>query len=241
MDIIGDIEAVVLCGGLGTRLRSAVPDVPKVLAEVNGVPFMDVILAHLLHQGFRRVLLCTGYQAESVEKRYRGGYKGLKVSFSREDEPLGTGGALKHAQKYIKSDPFVMLNGDSFCRVHFDELLKTHRAKHAEGTIVISTVKDSRDYGQVVMDSETGAIIGFKEKDAAGSSSSGKKFFVNAGVYCFNRSVFGLMPDAKKFSLEKDLFPKMTDGKLYGCMTTESFLDIGTPERYLNAQNKGTA
>jgi NDP-sugar pyrophosphorylase family protein len=237
MDNLQGIDAVILAGGLGTRLRETVKDVPKVLAEVSGAAFLDIILEYLAKEGFKRVVLCTGYKAEDIEKRYGGAFKGMSIVFSREETPLGTGGAIKQAKTLIQSDPFVVLNGDSFCRIDFRQLVRTHTKTRRVGTITVSIVDDSCDYGCVEIDQKTLVVKGFYEKQGPRAGLAQKKV-VNAGVYCFSQSLFSMMPQDSKFSLEKDFFPKLIGGQLFAWKTQESFFDIGTPERYKSAQSK---
>lgn len=119
-----NITAAVLCGGQGTRLRPVIGDLPKCLAPVAGKPFLEYILEHLKEQGIVKVVLCVGYGAEQVEDRFGGGeYEGLYIRYSREIEPLGSGGALRHALPLLDSDPVLVLNGDTFCKFNLEDIL----------------------------------------------------------------------------------------------------------------------
>lgn len=241
MKDLRSIDAVILCGGLGTRLKSEMGGTPKVMAPIEGQPFLDFLIRHLGDSGFKRVVLCTGYKSQFIEKYFKANPQNLTIKFSRETEPLGTGGALKNAGGVIKSDPFIVLNGDSMCPLNFQKFLEFHEAKKALASIVVSKFRDQRDFGSMGLDS-TGRINAFKEKIKNKEASGGEQANVNAGVYCFNREIFKKMPPDKKFSLEKDFFPTLTKESFFGFMVEESFLDIGTPERYhaaLKALKKG--
>lgn len=234
---LANTDVAVLCGGLGTRLRNVIGETQKTMATVAGEPFLNLVLEYLKNHGFSRVILCTGYQAEQVEEYYKNRDVGLKLEFSREHEPLGTGGAIKNARGKIHSENFIVLNGDSFCPVQYPAFLNYHQQKKAIVTIAVSQVADSRDYGTVLLD-EQNHITGFKEKSASAWSQA-VPGYVNAGVYCFNHTALSLMPPQVVFSLEKDVFPTLPQriGKdFYGFPVEGEFMDIGTNVRFQAAQ-----
>lgn len=228
---VDSVDALVLCGGKGSRLQSSVADRPKVMAEVNGRPFLDYILDHLENQGLRRVILCTGYKAEMIQDHYRDQERDLFIDFARESEPLGTGGALKHAAEIIDSEDFFVLNGDSFCPLNFERMLSCHTEKGGIATIAVSPVDGSKDYGRVLFDEHT-QIHAFEEK------IRGESGWVNAGVYCLNEDILSAMPQMKTFSLEYDCFPKWIPEGLIAFEAGEPFWDIGTPERLERAKQE---
>ena len=228
---VSECDAVILCGGQGKRLRGVIQDVPKAMAEIDGRPFLDFIFDHLKAQGITRVVLCTGYKADVIEAHYRGRERGMTVEFSKENVPLGTGGALKNARGLIFSDPFFVFNGDSFLAADLQRLLNFHIKKKAEASMIVSQVTERGDYGSVALDDEQ-RVTAFHEKtDAEGLS------IVNAGVYCFNQCLFPRMPNTAQFSLEREFLPQLTGGKFYGLITSKPFVDIGTPERYNYAKH----
>ena len=229
-DDIKKIDAVVLCGGLGTRLKSVLGATPKVMAEIEDKPFLDILVNHLKDQRISRVVLCTGHQAQLVESYFSNNPVGIDIEFSREETPLGTGGALKKAKEKIKSDNFIVVNGDSLCKVELSALLEFHKVKQALASIVVAEVKDASDFGGVGINEDL-SISDFseKERDVAGG-------YVNAGVYCFNKKVFSLMPGKNKFSMEYDMFPELINKGIYGYCVDNEFLDIGTPERLEKAK-----
>lgn len=227
---MNDCDAVILCGGLGTRLRSVTGETPKVMAQVSGGPFLDLIIEHLKKEGVTRVVLGTGYKADTVEQYYREHDHGLTIDFSRENAPLGTGGAVKHARAIISSDPFLVLNGDSFLPADLQAFLGFHKEKNALASILVTQAGQAKDFGSVDLDG-SGRVTGFREKAPDGGSS-----WVNAGIYCFSQKVFLCMPSRPVFSLETDLFPGLAGKQFYGYCSDKTFLDIGTPQRYESAQ-----
>ena len=228
-----NIDVAILCGGFGKRLRREIGESQKVMAVVGQEPFLDVVLKNLIAQGFKRFILMTGYQADSVEKYYSKNNFGVAIEFSRENEPLGTGGALKNARPLIQSEPFICMNGDSWCSLDYKALLNFYFSKKTSAALVLSKVKDTQDFGAITIDPAQ-RILNFQEKQK--SSSVAGPFCVNAGVYCFSKEVFDWMPAAKKFMFETDFFPSIVPKKIYGFVTEQKFLDIGTPQRFKKAQ-----
>ncbi|VAW16050.1 hypothetical protein MNBD_BACTEROID05-1106, partial [hydrothermal vent metagenome] len=155
----------------------------------------------------------------------------MVIDFSRELEPLGTGGAIRNAQELIVSDSFIVFNGDSLCPVDLKELFCAHQKSEAMATLTVAKVDEGKDYGGIVLD-DNNQIAAFNEKPGSAIS------FANAGVYCFNQSIFSVMPNQENFSLEYDVFPGMVNHSLHGFQTKKSFQDIGTPDRYEQAKKQ---
>jgi NDP-sugar pyrophosphorylase family protein len=231
MNRLKDIDVYILCGGKGKRLQALSGDIPKPLMRVAGRPFIDRLIGFLAAQGFRRVLLGIGYHAAFFEKHYSRRRKRLpQVVLIKERTPAGTGGALALAKKHIRSATFFVLNGDSFCDFNAPKLLDAHRRKKALATILLKKVKDGSDYGAITLAPNL-RIVRFNEKQAGV-----KDCYINAGVYVFDQKVFGLMPERRKFSLEKDVFQRFTRQAVFGYpVHGKSFIDIGTPERFRKA------
>jgi D-glycero-alpha-D-manno-heptose 1-phosphate guanylyltransferase len=227
-----NIDAAILCGGLGKRLRKTIGRKQKTFVEFNGRPFLDIVLNSLKRQGIKRVILLTGYQAKELETYYRKNTQGLKISFSREKTPLGTGGAVKHAKKLIQSKTCLVLNGDCFSDINLKKMVSFHRAQKAMATIAVSKVNDNKGFGGIVLGKDCD-VSAFIEK---GKDKKIKN--VNAGIYCLSKDAFKMMPTQKKFSLEYDFFPCMIGHRFYGFKTQDKFYDIGTPERLNQARNK---
>lgn len=226
------IDIVILCGGLGLRLKKIVKDIPKPMVKVGDNSFLNIIIDNMVNFGFRRFILCTGYKGEIIRRYYRNNKKkGVDILFSHETELLGTGGAVKKAKRLIKSNPFFVMNGDTFSEFSAFNLLKFHKRKEALISMVLTKSSSSRDYGEIKLDKSL-KIICFIEKN-----KSAEKKLVNAGVYIFSKKVFDYMPRKRKFSLERDFFPRMIDNKFYGYIIKGTFIDIGTPERYEKAKN----
>ena len=218
-------DAIILAGGLGTRLRKVFPDLPKPLAPVNGEPFLTILLRQLKTFGVERVVLAVGYKAESVMAAYsdRSDY-GLEIAFSVEPEPLGTGGAIKRALALTRGPEVLVLNGDSYAEVSPDAFYAFHKDRRSLFTLALRRVNDTGRYGRVETDA-SGKILSFAEK-AAGSG------LVNAGIYLASRAVFSGVPEDKKISLENAILPALAGHGAYGFETSGLFIDIGLPETY---------
>jgi len=220
-----EIDVVILCGGLGTRLRGIIDDRPKVMAEINGRPFLDILIDYIKDYKFRRFILCVGYMSDVIKEYYIKKSSDMAILFSEEREPLGTAGAIKNAEKLIRSEIFLVLNGDSICEIDLEDFLRFHNSKKALHSIVLAAIDDPADYGVIKLD-ENQKIISFSEKTAVQGVS-----LVNAGIYLMNMTVLGDIPSGQRFSLEYDLLPKILDKGIYGYITDRKLMDIGTPER----------
>lgn len=234
---LSNIDAAILCGGLGTRLRPVIGEQQKVMVAVDGQPFLEILIDELAGQGVQRIVLLTGYQAEDLQNYFSKKKNGPQLNFSKENMPLGTGGALKQAKALIQSDPFFLLNGDSYCRVDFSEMLKFHQSQVALCTIALSSVENQDDYGTVVIDGNK-RVTAFKEKNV--TRDPGPVTRINAGVYCLSQDIFKRLPAVEKFSLETEVFPQLIQDRVYGFDTHNSLTDIGTPERLKTAQSNFT-
>jgi NDP-sugar pyrophosphorylase family protein len=223
------MDVVILCGGFGTRLRPLSGQRQKVLVPVGGKPFIGRLMDSLLNDGFKRFVLCSGYQKEQIRSFFE--HQRYDVFFSEENEPLGTGGAIKHAMSHIESSSFLVLNGDSICPTNYHDLAAYHHAKGGVMTVVLTKPLAEKDYGVIQID-QSGRIVAFREKSEALECG-----YINAGIYVMNRDIFGIMPAAEKFSLEYDLMPKVIAAGCYGFVTNGVLVDIGTPERCSYAQN----
>lgn len=231
--ILKDTDVIILCGGRGSRLKRITKNLPKPLIKIGDRPFLDILIAYLSKFGLRRFILALGYRADMIRKHFsENDVRGLKILFSREKEPLGTGGAVKNAQHLIRSDYFFVLNGDSFYNIGLSEFLRFCLKKTIFlGAIALKKTTSGKDYG-AISKGPHGRIINFDEKNKVS-----KNCFINGGIYIFKRNIFSKMPGHKKFSLEKDLFPKLAAVKgFYGYETSGFFIDIGTPQRLKKAR-----
>lgn len=228
------VDAVILAGGRGTRLSGAVPGIAKVLAPVKGRPFLDYVLDFLVAQGVARIVVSVGHFQEQVVRTYQGLHF-ADLRFSCEDEPLGTGGAVRRAVTQVRSDPFLVLNGDSLCYVEIKSLLSLHAEHHAQATVVLARPDARSDVGSVWLDSGS-RIVKFSEK-RPGAAGRASERFANAGIYAFTQSVFSNWT-ATNFSLEHDVLPQLVaNNACYGLVAPGTIVDIGTPERYAQAQS----
>jgi D-glycero-alpha-D-manno-heptose 1-phosphate guanylyltransferase len=227
----GRIEAAILAGGFGTRLRPALADRPKVLAPVIGRPFITYLLDQLVDAGCTRTILLTGYKAEQVQHYLGDSYSGMILNYSRETEALGTGGALRLAMGLFTGVDLVVLNGDSYCSVDFRELLEFHHTHKADLTMTLAHVSDTSRFGQVQLDAQQNVRV-FGEKNTIGSG------WINAGVYVLKRALIRLIGAGVAVSFEREVIPDwMQRYRVLGFPCRGCFLDIGTPQSYALAHN----
>ncbi len=225
----GGVRAFVLCGGHGTRLRSVLVDRPKSMGLISGTPFLQLLLDRLRSQGVSDVILGTGHMAEKIESYFGSGNKfAMRIRYSREDEPLGTGGALKLAEPLI-SDPVLVLNGDSYVEWNLNPMLGLFR-KDADIVVVLQAVADVSRYGSVALDQE-GRITQFIEKGVRGGPG-----LINAGVYLLRKRIVRDLPAGTAISLEREVFPRLLERGVFGLVCTGFFIDIGIPDDLKRAQ-----
>lgn len=225
-----NLDAIILCGGLGTRFQKVMDDRPKVMALVNNQPFLDFVIEKFLRFGLKRLILCIGYMSEYIKNYYQTSPYFPYLVFSEEIEPLSTGGAIKYAQGHIRSQNFFVVNGDSYCDADLESFLSFHLTKPDALISILLVPQDGRkDTGFVVLDDQTSFITAFNEKQRNQNS------YINSGVYIFNKEALSLIPKNQKVSLEYDVFPKLAGKNLYGFPTKSRVIDIGTPERYQKA------
>lgn len=229
---LNKIDAVILCGGPGRRLGAITKDTPKPMAMIGNRPFLEILIRHVSSFGFNRFVLCAGYKKEAIEDHFRTHKGDIEIVFSEEDEGnlLGTAGAIKKAERVIKSDTFLVMNGDSFADIDLGRFLEFHGKKKAVVSIALTRSTKRDDTGLVRLD-EGGEITAFSEKKGALNAA-----YMNIGTYFFNNTVFQHIPPDIRFSLEYDLFPSMVDKGIYGYVVDTEVIDIGTPERLEKAK-----
>lgn len=230
MTNIKDVDVLLLCGGLGTRLRSTIGENQKVAADVAGRPFLSFQLERLAKFGIQYVVLAAGFGAGQIAEVMKDYHYGMDVVLSVEPQPLGTGGAIKLARDKAKGKKWIIMNGDCYSHVDLKKILMFHDQKRSLVTLAVAQRDDAQDYGTIALD-ETQRIVAFREKES--SCTTG---YVSVGVYCFEDRAFDLMPLQDKFSIETEYFPMILDEPVYGFLDQGSFLDIGTPERFEEAQ-----
>lgn len=225
-------EALILAGGLGTRLQSVVSDVPKPMAQVAGKPFVEYILQYLKEFGVERVVFSIGYKAEAFQNYFGKKYQGIEIEYVIEKEPLGTGGALKYALEHCIHNDILVLNGDTFFNIELDDLWIFHQLHQADFTMALREAENASRYGTVQLN-DSGKITAFVEKQGVE-----KEGLINAGIYILNKSIFNSYQLPDKFSLEKDFLEMhLSELNLFGCICEGYFIDIGIPEDYKKAQD----
>jgi NDP-sugar pyrophosphorylase family protein len=221
-------QAVLLVGGLGTRLRSETGDLPKAMIDVGGMPFLDRILVHLRHSEIKAVVLAVSYARESIEEHFQDGCRlGISITYSRETQPLGTGGALRLTLPLLKGGQALVLNGDSFVDLDYRDMFEFHRASKNQLTIAAVQMADCRDFGRLRI--ANGNVVGFVEKDERDRSDG----YINAGVYVFESGLIEAIPAGVVQSLENEVFPSILSrgGRIGAYCIHGYFLDLGTPAR----------
>lgn len=225
------MDAIILAGGLGTRLREVVPALPKPLAPVAGKPFLAWILQSLAGSGtVTRVILSVGYRAGMIEAAFGSHFAGLELSYMRETEPLGTGGAMRLALANVRGTAALVLNGDSFADFDPQGLVAAHRAGGRSLTVSLASVADVARYGRVQVDGLS--IIDFAEKGGSGPGQ------INAGIYAMAADLLGDLALPGRFSFETDfLMPRLQMLRPNAYSLGGRFIDIGVPDDYRLAQS----
>ena len=227
------LEAIILAGGLGTRLRTVVSDVPKPMAEVGGKPFLEYLMSSIVQQGITHIILAVGHKHSVIRDYFGNFFEGCEVSYSVEDSLLGTGGALLQASKILKSSAtFVLLNGDTFFPISIEGLMQVHKKYEADFTVASFPASESGRYG-VLQTTGSNIIVGFDGKTALQGEPA------NGGVYAVNPAVLSLKhPFGPIVSLEGELLPfLLSNNAKFRYVSFENFfLDIGIPRDYLSIQ-----
>jgi dTDP-glucose pyrophosphorylase len=223
------LEAIILAGGLGTRLRTLVSDRPKPMARVAGRPFLELLLDMLASEGIAHVVLSIGYRGDEIRSHFGSSYAGISLEYSEENEPLGTGGAIQRALERVAADPVFVLNGDTYLELPYAQMLERFREHDASVMIALHHVRDTSLYG--VVEVEGDRVVGFEPR---GDGNAG---WVNSGVYLIQRSIFAALDLRAPFSFESDfLVPEVADLQPACFLTKGLFIDIGAPESFMRAQ-----
>ncbi len=222
-------EAIILAGGLGTRLAKTVSDRQKVMAPAGGRPFLAYVLEDLAKKGFSSVVLAVSYHHDQIKEYFGNKYKNLRLLYSIEDIPLGTGGAIKKALTLCENTDVTVINGDTFFDIDFDSLYAFYKNTEASVALAAKEMPDCTRHSTLEI-AENGKITEFSEKKPQ------KKGFINGGIYIVNKNIFFNFPDTR-FSFEKDILEKMTQG-LYAKKCSGYFIDMGIPEAYFRANTE---
>lgn len=224
-------EAIILAGGLGTRLKTVIPDLPKSLAPVGGKPFLAYLLDNAKHQGITKFVFALGYKTELIESFVKECLPRDAFQFSVEEEPLGTGGAILKACKKISGENAIVLNADTYFGVSFLNLSIIHELQKADCTLALKPMKSFNRYGAVEIEHQV--ITGFSEKKFHVSG------LINGGIYALSTEAFLQKHFPVKFSFEKDYLEKeYAGGRIMGMVSDAYFIDIGVPEDYEQAQKE---
>lgn len=223
-------EAIVLAGGLGTRLREAVPELPKCLAPIDGKPFLSYLIRYYLSQGVERFIFSLGYRHEMIVDMLKKEFPSLSCDMVIEQEPLGTGGAIAFAMDKTIEEDVIILNGDTFYSIDLERFSEQHLSLGGECTLALKPMKDFYRYGVVEIDTN-GTITSFKEKQHYAEG------LINGGVYAVHVPSFLQYEFPSKFSFEKDYLEKQFEtGSIKGHVEDGYFIDIGIPQDFNRAQ-----
>lgn len=224
-------QAVVLAGGRGLNMRPFTHEVPKGLFPVGGKPILEHIVELLCRFEVRDIIFSIGHLGDKIKEHFGDGKKfGVNIIYVLEKEEVGTGGALNLAKKYIKSESFLVIHGDILIDVELSDFISFHKEQETVATIALTSVVDTSEFGEVVMQGTK--ITQFREKPKKGKQTSQ---LINCGLYLFNHDIFNYIPQ-KGFSLLEDLFPSLAErGQLSGYLFAGHWVDIGTPSSYERA------
>lgn len=229
--MLRQLKAIILAGGLGTRLREVIKDVPKPMATIAGRPFLEYLVLQLARWKMKEIIISIGYKGDVIKAHFGNGRNfGVNIRYSEEKELLGTGGAIRQSLTCIDGKEFMVMNGDTFLNVDFHELVSSHYARQAKATISLVQTQGTSRYGGVERN-EKGEVVRFVEK------STEKDVLINGGVYIFRREVFTSIPSGN-VSLEKEILPFLVNQGLYGIIVNGFFVDIGVPYDYINLNNE---
>jgi D-glycero-alpha-D-manno-heptose 1-phosphate guanylyltransferase len=226
-----EVTTLILAGGQGTRLRGVLPGTPKVLAPVDGRPFLSYLLDQLHVAGIRDVVLCTGYRADQVREAFGTRYQDLELRYSAESRPLGTAGALRLALTQAKAERFLVLNGDSYIDCPLDAFHRWHLARESSflGSLLLTWTEETSRFGTVELGPRD-AIRSFREKCPLPEAG-----WINTGVYLFNRFLLESIRLDRNTSLEREIFPRWIRQGLGGYTVHAPLVDIGIPESFAQA------
>jgi D-glycero-alpha-D-manno-heptose 1-phosphate guanylyltransferase len=225
-------EAIILAGGLGTRLRSAVPDLPKCMAPVNEKPFLTYVINYLISEGVTRFIFSLGYKSEAIIAFLKKDFSSLLYETSIEDDPLGTGGAVKKALSLAKEKSVLIVNGDTYYNLDAEILASVHSLSGACCTLGLKPMQNFDRYGVVEID-HCSVVTRFREKQFYESG------LINGGIYALHRDKFLEENLPEKFSFEKDYLEKFyKTRRMFGVVQDEYFIDIGIPEDFERAQRE---
>lgn len=223
------MEAIILAGGLGTRLRSVIGDLPKPMAPIGDKPFLWYLLSSLDKYDVKRVILAVGYKYQGIQEFFGVRFGHLDIDYSVEEEPLGTGGGIRWAFNKVTGPQVLILNGDTFFHIDYSRLAEFHLSLKSDLTIALKPMLNFNRYGNVL--TQKSRVVGFEEKNDMESGN------INGGVYMANPDLFAGLDLGERFSFEKDFLERYVHQlNFHAYMTEGYFIDIGIPEDYRKAQ-----
>ena len=225
------MEVIILAGGFGTRLQSVIKDVPKPMADINGKPFLEYLLNYLSKYNITDVVLSVGYKQDAIKNYFKTKYHNIDLKYSCEEEPLGTGGAIKKATEMLnkKDNKVLVINGDTFFKADLTKLIEVDKTLNSDITLCLKEMINFDRYGSVKVDN--GVITKFEEKKFY------KKAYINCGMYVISKNIFEKIETLDKFSFEEFLETNLSNMKICSYVSNDSyFIDIGIPTDYEKAQ-----
>jgi len=230
------VKAIIIAGGLGTRLRPLTYNIPKPIVPLVNKPFVFHQIELLKKFGINEVILNLHYLSDNIRNLFDDGKRlGVKIYYSIEKTLLGTAGAVKNAEEFFDNDPMLVFNGDILTDINLTKLINYHIEKKAKATLTLTTVEDPTIYGLVITDKE-GKVLEFREKPSWEHVTANT---INAGIYVVDSSIFKLVPKNKEFSFERQLYPMLLEKgeRIYGYNSDAYWMDIGDPGKYLQAHH----
>ncbi len=230
-----NMQALILAGGEGKRLKKIIKDRLKPMALIREKPFLEYLIRFLIKNGITEIILSVGYKAEQIIEYFSNGKRlGINIEYAIEKEKLGTGGGLKNAESFIYTDPFWVLNGDSISDIPLNKMYCYYININADFLIALKCNKDTERFGSVEVD-DNGKVINFLEKSGCINNN-----YINVGTYLFNKNIFQHIELNKEQSLEYNVFPRLIGKRFFGYIGEFKFIDIGTPESYFKVLKKGS-
>lgn len=222
-------EAIILAGGFGKRLRSVINDIPKPMANINNKPFLEYLITKLSKQGINKIIFSVGYKYEIIQNYFGNIYNNISFIYAIEEEPLGTGGAIRNALNFVNNNDVFIVNGDTFFNINYINLFNFHKSKSSKLSIALKNISYTERYGSVEINQDN-KIISFLEK------APKSNVLINGGIYLVNKFFIHSLETPKTFSFEKDFIEKYFDNyDFYGLPFDNYFIDIGIPEDYIKA------
>lgn len=224
--------AIILAGGLGTRLQSVIQDIPKPMAPVRGKPFVEYVVNYLKIYGIEKIIFSIGYRGEVIQDYFGKEFNSIKIEYSVEETPLGTGGGIFQAAQMCDDEPFLVLNGDTLFDIDLFQFSYLYEISEADMIIGLKAMENFDRYG-IVQLADDERVIGFKEKEFR------KEGLINGGVYIFSKKIFDIANFPDRFSFEKDFMEKyLNEIQMFGYEMDGYFIDIGIPEDYAKAEKE---